>query len=490
MRKKNKPKIWIVMVVFMALMVTSVFAVLAIDVVSATTWYVEEGESIQSAVNEASSGDTIIVRDGTYTENVKVNVDNLAIQSDNGSENCIVQAANSNDHVFEVTADYVNISGFTVKGATDLPYAGIYLCYADYGNTSNNNSNNWDGIWLYYSNNNSILNNDCSSNNNKGIKFWYSNNNSISNSNCSNNWDGIWLYDSDKNSILNNNCSSNDNYGIGLGVYSNKNSVSNNNCSNNDYGIHLESLNNNSISNNNCINNDYGIHLMHSGNNNIYLNNFINNSQNAYSYSSTNTFNSTTLITYTYNGNIYISYLGNYWDDYTDIDADNDGIWDNPYSFWGNKDYYPLVEPWVNYFNPPEESIFDTGSPANPYPSILGNHTGTINPNNTVIATKLYTYPCKGTGGHTEYAEIRNATWNATATWEGYAGDWHNITFDKTVVLLANETYNYTIRTGSYPQIHHTPELPTANGWINCTGFIDANGKVYYDWIPAIRLWA
>ena len=54
--------------------------------------------------------------------------------------------------------------------------------------------------------------------------------------------------------------------------------------------------------------------------------------------------------------------------------------------------------------------------------------------------------------------------------------------------LLANETYNYTIRTGSYPQIHHTAALPTANGWINCTEFTDVNGKVYKDWIPAIRL--
>ena len=136
-----------------------------------------------------------------------------------------------------------------------------------------------------------------------------------------------------------------------------------------------------------------------------------------------------------------------------------------------------------------EPAGFDTGSPANPYPSIMGNHTGTIKPNHTVIAIKLYTYPCVGTGGHTEYAEIRNATWNATATWEGYIGDWHNISFDKTVVLLANETYDYTIRTGSYPQIHHTPARPTANGWINCTEFRDANGKIYYDWIPAIKLY-
>jgi len=133
-------------------------------------------------------------------------------------------------------------------------------------------------------------------------------------------------------------------------------------------------------------------------------------------------------------------------------------------------------------------AIFDCGEPKNPYPSIMGVHRGTIKPYHTVIATKLYTYACEGTGGHTEYARIWNETWEATATWEGYAGDWHNITFDKTVVLLAGETYFYEIRTGSYPQIHHTDALLTANGWINCTEFTDANGRVYYDWIPAIKL--
>jgi len=137
----------------------------------------------------------------------------------------------------------------------------------------------------------------------------------------------------------------------------------------------------------------------------------------------------------------------------------------------------------------PQAAIFDTGAPSNPYPSIAGTHNGTITPNQTIIVTKLYTYPCEGTGGHTEYARIWNKTWEATATWEGYAGDWHNITFDKTVVLLPNETYNYTIRTGSYPQIHHNTSLLTPNGWINCTKFTDANGRVYYDWIPAIKLW-
>ncbi|MHC1610939.1 MAG: hypothetical protein ACXQTW_05000, partial [Candidatus Methanospirareceae archaeon] len=106
----------------------------------------------------------------------------------------------------------------------------------------------------------------------------------------------------------------------------------------------------------------------------------------------------------------------------------------------------------------------------------MGTHTGTIKPNHTIIPIKLYTYPCEGTGGHTEYARIWNKTWNATATWDGYAGDWHNITFNKPFTLFASETYNFTIRTGSYPQIIHEPSFNATGGKITCTNFTDANG--------------
>ena len=87
------------------------------------------------------------------------------------------------------------------------------------------------------------------------------------------------------------------------------------------------------------------------------------------------------------------------------------------------------------------EELFDTGIPANPYPSIMGNHTGTIKPNQTITVSELYTCPCAGTGGHTEYADIShtNGTVIAEAHWNGYQGDWHNISFDKIFTLVANE---------------------------------------------------
>ncbi|NMX22310.1 hypothetical protein C5S30_07845, partial [ANME-1 cluster archaeon GoMg4] len=119
-------------------------------------------------------------------------------------------------------------------------------------------------------------------------------------------------------------------------------------------------------------------------------------------------------------------------------------------------------------------------------------HEGTITPNQTITVSKLYTYPCAGTGGHSEHVRIWNDTWAGIeeASWTGYRGDWHNVTFPESFTVVANETYNYTIRTGSYPQIHHNRTLIIPEGEITCTEFIDANGKRYDDWIPAIKLWA
>jgi hypothetical protein len=68
-----------------------------------------------------------------------------------------------------------------------------------------------------------------------------------------------------------------------------------------------------------------GIYLLKSLNNKIYLNDFINNSLNGpFSFNSTNTWNSTEEITYTYNGTTYESYTGNYWDGYKGKDDNNE----------------------------------------------------------------------------------------------------------------------------------------------------------------------
>jgi parallel beta-helix repeat protein len=112
----------------------------------------------------------------------------------------------------------------------------------------------------------------------------------------------------------------------------------------------LHDSSNNIITNNDASNSDYGIRLSDSSNNKIYLNNFIDNSDNVESGGSTNIWSSTEKISYTYEGNSFKNYMGNYWDDYTGSDENDDGIGDSAYKIKDDRDYFPLMEPWENYF--------------------------------------------------------------------------------------------------------------------------------------------
>ncbi|MCK5615623.1 right-handed parallel beta-helix repeat-containing protein, partial [Candidatus Pacearchaeota archaeon] len=119
--------------------------------------------TIQSAINDANTGDLIIVCNGTYNENVNVDKPlNIQSYSQNPSDT-IVNATNSGDHGFEITADSVNLSGFEVRGAREDLIGGISLIEADYCSISGNSlSNNRIGIYLSSSSNNLVTNNTAS----------------------------------------------------------------------------------------------------------------------------------------------------------------------------------------------------------------------------------------------------------------------------------------------------------------------------------------
>ena len=130
-------------------------------------------------------------------------------------------------------------------------------------------------------------------------------------------------------------------------------------------------------------------------------------------------------------------------------------------------------------------TLFDTGQGS--YPSISGIHIGTITPNADITVHTLYTYSCEGTGGHTEYVWIQGHGVNESASWNGYNDEYQNINFTNTFKLREGKKYNYTIKTGSYPQIVHEHRINVTGGEITCTKFTDANGEIYDDWVPAIR---
>ena len=187
----------LVLVMIVGVIVGSPSVVSQLGASPATIYVPDSYPTIQAAVDAASPGDTIIVRDGTYTENVDVNKDHLTIQSENGADSTIVQAANPGDHVFEVTGDYVNISRFTIKETHGAYIAGICFNRARDCNVSSNIIvNNTNGISMdHYSSYNRITNNNISNNLNWGIHLdYYSCNNDIINNNISSNGFGIYLY--------------------------------------------------------------------------------------------------------------------------------------------------------------------------------------------------------------------------------------------------------------------------------------------------------
>jgi len=226
------------------------------------------GAPIQAVVDNANAGETICVAAGSYTENVDIATAHLTLRGE-GAGAVTVTAASSSDHVFNVTADYVNITGFTATGTKWGPNAGIYLGAADHCNISDNNcSNNYFGIYLDSSSGNTLASNTASSN----IR------------------EGIGLSHSSGNTLASNNASSNIRYGIYLGV-SSDNALTDNTASNNTRGIYLWRSSNNTLDGNNASSNndDDGINLYESSNNTLDGNTVSSNSQHGiYLYSSSN----------------------------------------------------------------------------------------------------------------------------------------------------------------------------------------------------------
>ncbi|MFX1411533.1 MAG: nitrous oxide reductase family maturation protein NosD [Promethearchaeota archaeon] len=291
--------------------------------------------------------------------------------------------------------DFVNNSRLINNNCSNNGYAGIALLYRCLNNTISGNivnKNDAYGIYLYEeNNNNTLIGNTVNDNGDTGISLhWYSNNTIIKQNIVNKNRDyGIELYDyCGYNIVLDNEINNNGETGIDLEYQSNNNTISNNIIENNKFfGVYLESecIKNtfieNTIRNNseglyldsNCDSNvisgniisdnmQYGIYLTdggegdgndfnliidnlisqnnigvfidsHSNNNSLYENFFIENLKHAIDNGDDNKWNSST--------------IGNYWDNHTGPDNNNDGIVDSPYTFIGGTagsiDYLPIA---------------------------------------------------------------------------------------------------------------------------------------------------
>jgi len=164
--------------------------------------------SIQEAIDNASDGDTVFVYNDSspYYENVKVNKSLNLIGED--KDTTVINGIKFRD-VVHISADEVNISGFTIRNNGD--YNGIKISSNFNTIIDNSISNNGDGIEIFCSYFNTIKGNTISSNNNNGIYLYISNYNTIrDNIITSNNKYGIKIKWSRFNIIIKNNIINNE----------------------------------------------------------------------------------------------------------------------------------------------------------------------------------------------------------------------------------------------------------------------------------------
>ena len=244
---------------------------------------------IQDAIDNASDGDTVFVYSGTYYENIQIYT-SINLVGEN-KDTTIIDGGGIGNVVF-VSDDWVNIFGFTIQNSGGSQDFGIKT-NSDFNCFSNNNIfNNLFGIYVISS----------------------SSNNMIIGNNVSNNKKGIFLSQLCDDNMINGNIALNN---IVVGIYL-------------EYSCDSNMIIGNNVSNNYC-----GIVLDWVENNILYDNSLFDSSSsyNAWDNRLTNIWYNSTF------------QYGNYYDDYTGVDEDGDGIGDIPYDIpvVGNVDRYPLM---------------------------------------------------------------------------------------------------------------------------------------------------
>lgn len=252
---------------------------------------------IQYLIDNATEGDTIYIPSGKYYENIVIYKSISLIGED---KNTTIINGGNRDNVVYISADWVNISGFTIENSREghgyLMYAGIYISSNNNSITGNTIINNHYGIMLdinwYSCSNNFITNNTILNNLEDGININGDSNTIIYNTILNNLNNGIELLGYGDNTISGNIIISNNYFGIFLSAGSN-NSITGNYIFKNLGGIELEGSSNNNITGNTISKSRVGISLstivhgppmyyfLISEGNTIYKNNFLLNIRHA-----------------------------------------------------------------------------------------------------------------------------------------------------------------------------------------------------------------
>jgi parallel beta-helix repeat protein len=293
--------------------------------------------TIQYAINSANSGDTVYVKEGTYSGTIQISK-SITLQGASGKTvindwlidgKAAILITNNNVTVKGITIDNPSSNtmwnekrGIHLLGVSNCIIIDNFITNCDYG----------EGIWLYQSSNNLIKDNTVE-NGADGISLGLSTNNNVINNTLRGNSNGISLYNEADNNTLS-------------GNYLHHNSI----------GIKLDESSGNEFSANEISSSNVGVQVGPYGyyrdgvtiNNNVfYHNNFKNNLKN---------YASTSIPLY---GTNYFDKgkEGNYYSDYEGEDLNADGIGDNPYTVVTESvditDNYPLIKPWEGDNIPP-----------------------------------------------------------------------------------------------------------------------------------------
>ncbi len=277
------------------------------------------------------------------------------------------------------TVHYIIRNCTLINAGAALNDAGIKISNAPNGLITGNNIsyNNYDGIWVYNSQNITISNNTLIRNVAEGIHVRNSNNIRITGNDISNTTlhDGLRFTNSHTANVTNNKMNNNKESGIeiygGIG-YCHDIKITDNEIRNNYNGIYLTKADGNEIFDNIIDNSVFGMVFANSDNN-VISGNSISNSSSRGIYPLTTSINNLFYANY-FSDNIAqvddrgigndwnTSVVGNYWDNYGGVDANDDGIGDTLYNVpgtAGTKDHFPI---WDDGFNGSTIVIDDSSS--------------------------------------------------------------------------------------------------------------------------------